>query len=138
MTSFRRSEERQVSVAAAILQSLRTREIRHAFCVPGESYLAAMNAFYGSADPMLVAARHEEGAGLMAEAYAKATRKPGVCFVTRGPGLTHLSIALHTAQQDSTPLVAIVGQVPTSVRFREGFQELDILAFAGPVAKWAV
>lgn len=128
----------EMTVAEAIYNSIRNRGIEHAFCVPGESYLAVMNSFYGSARPALIAARHEEGAGLMAEAYAKATGKTGVCMVTRGPGLTHLAIALHTAHQDSTPLVAIVGQVPTGVRYREGFQEMDILAFARPVSKWAV
>ena len=97
-----------------------------------------MDSFYGSAKPLLVSARHEEGAGIMAEAYAKASSKTGVCMVTRGPGLTHLSIALHTAKQDSTPLVVFVGQVPTKVRQREAFQELDIVEFTRPVAKWAV
>jgi acetolactate synthase-1/2/3 large subunit len=125
-------------VAAAIVAALRRRATDYAFCVPGESYLAAMDAFYGDPEITLVAARHEEGAGLMAEAWAKATGRTGVCFVTRGPGLTHLSIALHTAFQDSTPLVAVVGQVPTSVRHREAFQEMDVVAFSAPVAKWSV
>ena len=74
----------------------------------------------------------------MAEAYAKATGKPGVLLVTRGPGITHASIALHTAQQDSTPLVTFVGQVPTATRYREGFQEMDLTEFARPMTKWAV
>lgn len=127
-----------MTTAKAIFESVRARGVDHVFCVPGESYLAAMDAFQGSNAPRLIAARHEEGAGLMAEAYAKATGKPGVCMVTRGPGLTHLAIALHTAQQDSTPLVAVVGQVPTEVRYREAFQEMDIVAYARPMAKWAL
>lgn len=127
-----------MSTAKAIFGSIRARGVNHVFCVPGESYLAVMDAFHGSGAPRLIAARHEEGAGLMAEAYAKATGRPGVCMVTRGPGLTHLAIALHTAQQDSTPLVAVVGQVPADVRYREAFQEMDIVAYARPMAKWAL
>ena len=127
-----------MTVAEAIFKAIKIREIDFVFCVPGESYLATMDSFYGSEKPLLVSARHEEGAGIMAEAYAKASAKTGVCMVTRGPGLTHLSIALHTAKQDSTPLVIFVGQVPTNVRQRESFQELDIVEFTRPVAKWAV
>ena len=127
-----------MTVAEAIFKAIKIREIDFVFCVPGESYLATMDSFYGSAKPLLVSARHEEGAGIMAEAYAKASSKTGVCMVTRGPGLTHLSIALHTAKQDSTPLLVFVGQVPTKVRQREAFQELDIVEFTRPVAKWAV
>ena len=127
-----------MTVAEAIFKAIKIREIDFVFCVPGESFLATMDSFYGSLKPLLVSARHEEGAGIMAEAYAKASAKTGVCMVTRGPGLTHLSIALHTAKQDSTPLVVFVGQVPTKVRQREAFQELDIVEFTRPVAKWAV
>ena len=123
------------SVGQAVLDAIASRNIDHAFCVPGESYLGTLNAFYGSNAPRLITARHEEGAGLMAEAYAKASGKTGVCLVTRGPGLTHLAIALHTAKQDSTPMVALVGQVPTDVRYREGFQEVDIVNFGRAIAK---
>jgi len=128
----------QTGTANAIVEAVVRRGIDTAFCVPGESYLAAMDAFYDRDDVQLIATRHEEGAGLAAEAYAKISGRTGVCFVTRGPGLTHLAIALHTAFQDSTPLVAIVGQVPTEVRHREAFQEMDILAYSRPMAKWAV
>lgn len=127
-----------MSTAKAIFESIKAQGVDHVFCVPGESYLAVMDAFHASDAPRLVAARHEEGAGLMAEAYAKATGGTGVCMVTRGPGLTHLAIALHTAHQDSTPLVAVVGQVPTDVRYREAFQEMDIVAYSRPMAKWAL
>ena len=127
-----------MTVAEAIFTAIKIRKIDYVFCVPGESFLATMDSFYGSLKPLLVSARHEEGAGIMAEAYAKASAKTGVCMVTRGPGLTHLSIALHTAKQDSTPLVVFVGQVPTHVRHREAFQELDLVEFTRPVAKWAV
>ena len=127
-----------MTVAEAIFKAIKIREIDFVFCVPGESFLATMDSFCGSLQPLLVSARHEEGAGIMAEAYAKASSKTGVCMVTRGPGLTHLTIALHTAKQDSTPLVVFVGQVPTNLRQRESFQELDIVEFTRPVAKWAV
>ena len=127
-----------MTVAEVIFKAIKIRDIDFVFCVPGESYLATMDSFYGSEKPLLVSARHEEGAGIMAEAYAKATSKTGVCMVTRGPGLTHLSIALHTAKQDSTPLVVFVGQVPTQVRHREAFQELDVVEFTRPITKWAV
>ena len=123
------------SVGSTVVEAIKRRGIEYAFCVPGESYLGSLDAFHGTTMPTLVAARHEEGAGLMAEAYAKVSGKTGVCLVTRGPGLTHLAIALHTAQQDSTPLVAFVGQVPTDVRYREGFQETDIVDFARTIAK---
>ena len=127
-----------MTVAETIFKAIKIREIDFVFCVPGESFLATMDSFYGSLQPLLVSARHEEGAGIMAEAYAKASSKTGVCMVTRGPGLTHLSIALHTAKQDSTPLVAFVGQVSTKFRHREAFQEINAVEFAGPVSKWAV
>ena len=127
-----------MTVAETIFRAIKIREIDFVFCVPGESYLATMDSFYGSLQPLLVSARHEEGAGIMAEAYAKASSKTGVCMVTRGPGLTHLTIALHTAKQDSTPLVVFVGQVPTNLRQRESFQELDIVELSRPVTKWAV
>jgi acetolactate synthase I/II/III large subunit len=127
-----------VSTGRAVYESVRAQGVGHVFCVPGESYLSVMNAFHESSAPRLIATRHEEGAGLMAEAYAKATGGVGVCMVTRGPGLTHLAIALHTAQQDSTPLVALVGQVPSEFRYREAFQEMDVVAFARPMTKWAL
>ena len=127
-----------MSVAEAIFRAIKIRKIDHVFCVPGESFLATMNSFYGSVKPLLISARHEEGAGIMAEAYAKVSSKTGVCIVTRGPGLTHLSIALHTAKQDSTPLVVFVGQVPTQFRHREAFQELDVVELTRSITKWAV
>ena len=130
--------ESRGTVGWIAFETIRRLGIRHAFCVPGESYLSLLDAFYGSEDVELISTRHEEGAGLMAEAAAKATGQPGVVLVTRGPGVTHLSIALHTALQDSTPLVAFVGQVPSDVRHREGFQEMNLVEFARPLTKWAV
>lgn len=128
----------QTSVAAAVLAAMGRHGVSRAFCVPGESFLGTLAEFSQPDAPPLISSRHEEGAGLMAEAHAKASGEVGVVLVTRGPGLTHLSIALHTAAQDSTPLVAIVGQVPQQVRYREAFQELDIVAFGNACgARWS-
>jgi acetolactate synthase-1/2/3 large subunit len=104
-------------------------------CVPGESYLPVLDALYDS--PIrLVSCRHEASAANMAEACGKLTGRPGVCLVTRGPGATHASVGVHTAAQDSTPLLLLVGQVPRGMLGREAFQELDYEAFFGSVAKW--
>ena len=104
-------------------------------CVPGESYLAALDALYGS--PIdVIACRHEGGAAIMAEAYGKLTGRPGVCFVTRGPGAMNAAHGLHIAAQDSTPLILFAGQVGRGMREREAFQEIDFRAVFGSVAKW--
>jgi acetolactate synthase-1/2/3 large subunit len=109
--------------------------VRHAFCVPGESYLAALDAFYDR-DIALTVCRQEGGATMMAEAQAKMTGRPGVCFVTRGPGATNASPGIHIARQDSSPLIVFVGQVARETRDREAFQELDYRAVFGSIAKW--
>jgi len=112
--------------------------VDHVFCVPGESYLAALDAFHGAASRIkLVVCRHEAGAANMAEAYGKLTGKPGICFVTRGPGATHASVGIHTAFQDSTPMILFVGQVARDQVEREAFQEVDYRRMFGPLAKWA-
>ena len=109
-----------------------------AFCVPGESYLALLDGLYERRDAIrVVTCRHEAAAANAAEAYGKLTGRPGVCLVTRGPGSTHAATGVHTAMQDSTPLVLLVGQVPRGERGREGFQELDYEKVFGPMAKWA-
>lgn len=105
------------------------------FCVPGESYLAALDALH-DAPITLITTRHEAGAATMAEAYGKLTGRPGVCFVTRGPGATHASVGVHTARQDSTPMVLLVGQVEYVHRGREAFQEVDFEEMFRPLAKW--
>jgi len=107
------------------------------FCVPGESYIAVLDALR-DAPIRLVVARHEAGAANMAEAYGKLTGRPGVCFVTRAPGATHAATGVFTAFQDSTPLILFVGQVPLEHRGREAFQELDYEATFGSVAKLVV
>src|SRR5438045_6653575 len=84
-----------------------------AFCVPGESYLAVLDALYDAREAIrLIVARQDGSAAYMAEAWAKVTGRPGICFVTRGPGATNASIGVHTAQQDSTPMILFIGQVP--------------------------
>jgi acetolactate synthase-1/2/3 large subunit len=107
-----------------------------AFGVPGESYLAVLDAVH-DAPLRLVVTRHESGAANMAEAYGKLTGRPGVCMVTRGPGATNASNGVHTAFQDSTPMLLLVGQVARDAVGREGFQELDYRAMYGAIAKWA-
>jgi acetolactate synthase I/II/III large subunit len=107
------------------------------FCVPGESYLAVLDALHDS--PIrLISARHEASAANMAEAYGKLTGRPGICLVTRGPGSTQAAVGLHTADQGSTPLMLLVGQVPRRFRGREAFQEVDYPSLFGRIAKRVV
>ena len=119
-----------------LIDQLAIHGVRHVFCVPGESYLAALDAFYGS-DIAITVCRHEGAAAIMAEAVGKVTGKPGICFVTRGPGATNASAGVHIARQDSTPIILFVGQVGLHMREREAFQELDYRAVFGSIAKWA-
>ncbi len=108
-----------------------------AFCVPGESYLAVLDALHAVRDRFrLINARHEAGAAHMAEAHGKLTGEPGICLVTRGPGATHAAVGVHTAMQDSTPMILFVGQVGRDMLYREAFQEIDYRAMFGSVAKW--
>lgn len=107
-----------------------------AFGVPGESYLAVLDALH-DAPLRLVVTRNEGGAANMAEAYGKLTGRPGVCLVTRGPGAMHAAVGVHTASQDSTPMLLLVGQVARRTIGREAFQELDYRQVFGPIAKWA-
>jgi acetolactate synthase-1/2/3 large subunit len=113
-----------------LIDQLSIQGVQHAFCVPGESYLAALDAFYDS-DIKLTVCRHESTAAMMAEAVGKVTSRPGICFVTRGPGATNSSAGIHIARQDSSPMIAFVGQVAREMRNREAFQELDYRAMFG-------
>ncbi|MCW9043015.1 MAG: thiamine pyrophosphate-binding protein [Pseudopelagicola sp.] len=109
------------------------------FGVPGESYLAVLDALHDTQGQLdFVLCRNEGGAAFMAAAWGKLTGRPGICFVTRGPGVTNASIGIHTAMQDSAPMIVFVGQVGTDMRDREAFQEIDYRAMFGTVAKWAV
>jgi acetolactate synthase I/II/III large subunit len=107
------------------------------FGVPGESYLAVLDALHDTQGALdFVLCRNEGGAAFMASAYGKLTGAPGLCFVTRGPGATNASIGVHTAMQDSTPMILFVGQVGTDMKGREAFQEVDYRAYFGSIAKW--
>src|SRR5271165_291742 len=121
--------------AEVLIDQLVLHGVRHVFCVPGESYIAALDALHDRPIAVTVC-RQEGGAAMMAEAVGKATGRPGICFVTRGPGATNASPGIHIAQQDSTPMIMFVGQVGRRMREREAFQELDYRAVFGTMAKW--
>jgi acetolactate synthase I/II/III large subunit len=123
--------------ARILVDQLVVHGVETAFCIPGESYIAVLDALR-DAPIRLVVARHEAGAANMADAYGKLTGRPGICFVTRAPGATHASVGVHAAYQDSTPLILFVGQVPRAHRGREAFQELDYARLFGEMAKWVV
>ncbi|MGH7871854.1 MAG: thiamine pyrophosphate-dependent enzyme, partial [Candidatus Binatia bacterium] len=112
--------------------------MKHVFSVPGESYIAVVDGLVNFPEIKLIANRQEGCAAFMAEGYAKATRTPGVCIVTRGPGATNASIAVHSAKYDSAPLVLLVGQVGRNARGREAGQEIDYGQFFGSIAKWVI
>ena len=119
-----------------LVECLQAQGVRRVFAVPGESYLAVLDGLYDAEDIELVLARHEGGAAFMAEAHGKLTGQPGIAMVTRGPGAANASIGVHTAMQDSSPMILFVGQIATWMRDREAFQEVDYRAFFGRVAKW--
>lgn len=120
-----------------LVDQLRVHGVDLAFCVPGESYLDVLNALYDAREAIkLIVCRQEGGAAFMAEAYGKLTGKPGICLVTRGPGATNASIGVHTAYQDSTPMILFIGQVGGDVSEREAFQEVDYRRMYGQMAKW--
>lgn len=121
-----------------VVASLLAHGVDAVFCVPGESYLEVIDALYDVRDRIrLITCRHEHGASNMAEAYAKLTGKPGVCMVTRGPGACNAAIGVHTAFQDSTPMILLIGQVARSHIGREAFQEVDFKRMFAPLAKSA-
>ncbi len=122
-----------------LIDALRINGVERAFCVPGESYLAALDALHDAKEDIeLIVCRQEGGATYMAEAYAKLTGKPGIAFVTRGPGATNASVGIHTAFQDSTPMILFIGQVASDQVEREAFQEVDYRRMFGQMAKWVV
>ncbi|MFO1142889.1 MAG: thiamine pyrophosphate-binding protein [Amaricoccus sp.] len=125
--------------AQLLVESLVALGATKGFGVPGESYLAVLDALHDTRGRLdFVLCRHEGGAAFMAAAWGKLTGSPGICFVTRGPGATNASIGVHTAMQDSVPMLLFVGQVGTDMRGREAFQEIDYRAVFGTMAKWAV
>lgn len=128
--------EKTRTAAEVLVDQLIRNGVKHVFCVPGESYLGVLDAFHDR-DITVTVCRQEGGAAMMAEAVGKATGRPGVCFVTRGPGATNAMPGIHIADQDSTPLILFVGQVDRHVREREAFQEIDCRAVFGSMTKWA-
>ncbi len=130
-----RSNDGTRTAAEVLIDQLVIHGVHHMFCVPGESYIAALDAFHDR-DIAITVCRQESGAAIMAEACGKATGRPGICFVTRGPGATNAAAGLHIARQDSTPLILFVGQIARAMREREAFQELDYRAVFGSIAKW--
>ena len=119
-----------------LVDCLLAQGVTHAFGVPGESYLAVLDGLHARRDQIkFITCRQEGGAAFMAEAHGKLTGRPGVCMVTRGPGATNASIGVHTAFQDSTPMLLLVGDVASDCRDREAFQEVDYSSFFGPSTK---
>jgi acetolactate synthase-1/2/3 large subunit len=123
------------TAAQALVDQLIEEGVRHVFCVPGESYLAVLDALRDR-EVAVTVCRHEGGAAMMADAYGKATGRPGACFVTRGPGATNAAAGVHVAHQDSTPMILFVGQVDRAFRDREAWQEIDCRAVFGSMSKW--
>jgi len=120
-----------------LVDALKIHGVDYTFCVPGESFLPALDALHACSDTIrTIICRQEGAAAHMAEAYGKLTGKPGVCLVTRGPGATNASIGVHTASQDSTPMILLVGQVGTSFLDRQAWQEVDLRNMFGTMAKW--
>ncbi|MBY0423928.1 MAG: acetolactate synthase large subunit, partial [Parvularculaceae bacterium] len=126
------------TAARHLVDALLANGVSHVFCVPGESYLAVLDALYDVRDRIhLIVCRHEASAANMAEAYGKLTGKPGIVMVTRGPGATQGSVGVHTAFQDSTPMILFIGQVARDQMDREAFQEIDYRRMFASVAKRA-
>ena len=126
------------TAAWQLVETLRRLEVDRVFCVPGESYLPALDALTAEPAIDLVTCRHESGAGLMAVADAKLTSRPGVAFVSRGPGATNAALAVHTAEQDGAPLVLFIGQLPRRNLERGVFQKIDYVRTFGDMAKQVV
>lgn len=135
MTALRRGDAAMPTGGQLIVDCLAAQGVERVFCVPGESYLAVLDALHDSAIATVLA-RQEGGAAMMAEAEGKMTGRPGVCLVTRGPGATNAAAGVHVARQDSTPMVLLVGQIGRRMRGREAFQEVDYRQTFGDLAKW--
>ena len=118
-----------------LIDQLKIQGVDRVFCLPGESYLAALDGLFESGIETIIG-RQEGGVAMMAEAHGKLTGKPGMAFVTRGPGATNASAGVHIALQDSTPMILFVGQVASDQRDREAFQEVDYRQMFAPLAKW--
>ncbi|MDH3763993.1 MAG: thiamine pyrophosphate-binding protein, partial [Gammaproteobacteria bacterium] len=130
------TEKKSRSGAEVLIDALKINSVERIFCIPGESYLAALDALFDRSEIELVVCRNEGGAAYMTEAEGKLTGRPGVCFVTRGPGATNASGGLHVALQDSTPMILLIGQIARKDIDREAFQEIDYRRMFSEVAKW--
>src|SRR5206468_4589168 len=119
-----------------LVEQLRIQGCDRIFTVPGESFLAVLDALRDAREIQTVVCRQEGGVAYMADADGKMTGRPGVAFVTRGPGATNASAGVHVAFQDSTPMILFIGDVARGDRNREGFQEIDFPAFFAPISKW--
>jgi len=119
-----------------LVEALLRNAVDTVYCVPGESYLPVLDALHDAQAIRTIVTRHEGAASNMADAYGKLTGRPGICFVTRGPGATHASNGVHTAKQDSTPMILFIGQVESGFKGREAFQEVDYTQMFGGLAKW--
>ena len=120
-----------------LAECLDRNKVKNVFCVPGESYLGALDGLFDKKKSIkIINARHEAGACNMAESFGKITGRPGVAYVTRGPGACHASVGLHIAFQDSTPMILFVGDIDRNSRDREAFQEIDFKMFFRPLSKW--
>ncbi|MBB5500629.1 thiamine pyrophosphate-binding protein [Paraburkholderia sp. MM5384-R2] len=123
--------------ARLVVEALLTHGVERVFCVPGESFLAVLDSLHDETERIqTIVCRHEAAAANMAEALGKLTGRPGVALVTRGPGATHASIGVHTAFQDSTPMILLIGQCAREHLDREAFQEIDYRRMFGQMAKW--
>jgi acetolactate synthase-1/2/3 large subunit len=127
-----------ISGGRAVVEALLAAGVDHAFCVPGESFLGVLDALYDEPRLRIIATRHEGGAAFMAAAYGRLTGRPAACLGTRMVGGGNLAIGIHTAFQDSAPLIALLGQVATAARHREAFQEVELAQAFAPLVKWAV
>ncbi len=130
-----RSGEKRRTGGEILVDQLVIQGVDRGYCVPGESYLAVLDALY-DADIELITCRHEGGASMMAEAYGKLTNRPGICFVTRAPGFVNAMSGIHIAKQDSTPMIIFVGQIDTRMREREAFQEINYRTLLSDHVKW--
>ena len=129
-------DSNQQSGGQILVDCLQAQGVERVFAVPGESYLAVLDAFYDISAIELITCRQEGGAAMMAEAHGKLTGQPGICFVTRGPGATNASAGVHIARQDSTPMILFIGQVGRDMIEREAFQEVDYRRMYGQLCKW--
>ena len=129
----------QKRAANLLVECLINQGVDKIYGVPGESYLSVLDALYDFSDKInFISTRHESAASFMAEAYGKLTGEVGICFVTRGPGATNASIGVHTAMQNSSPMILFIGQIGRDMTEREAFQEIDYKAYFGSISKWVV